>query len=341
MQSRRKFALFPLLLVLMLGFGQALLAQSKNANCPKQPYPNVVACFPSPLFAESITAGGDGKLYASVSDFSTTCYIERFKDDGKNPEIWVAFPPEICENGFLLGVAFDEKGRLYVAFTTWTPSGDAGVYRVEPNRSLTRVLTLPPWSFPNGVAFYGEDLYVSDSVNGAIWKKSPHDKEIVQSVPWYQNPALLAPNGFGANGVAFYHNALFVAVADAGSIVRFPIQPDGGPGPWEYVVPPDSRLQTLDGIAFDVTGKLWFTVNDTSPGAGGKLGTVDKHGNVTILADNPGWLDYPTMVVFGAKPYNRSTLYLTNAGLNGGTYGMSNVLSFDVDVPGLPIPADH
>jgi len=74
----------------------------------------------------------------------------------------------------------------------------------------------------------------------------------------------LAPYGFGANGVAFYHNALYVSVADAGSIVRFSIQPDGSPGPWEYIVPPHVRPATLDGIAFDVTGKLWLTVNDTS-----------------------------------------------------------------------------
>ena len=181
----------------------------------------------------------------------------------KNSEIWVTFPSEICTNGFLLGVAFDDKDRLYVAVDTWAGRFNPGVFRVEANRSLTQVMSLPPGSFPNGIAFYGDDLYVSGTSGGAIWKKSPKDKPD-QPVLWYQNSALLAPYGFGANGVAFYHNALYVSVADAGSIVRFSIQPDGSPGPWEYIVPPDVRLATLDGIAFDVTGKLWLTVNDTS-----------------------------------------------------------------------------
>ena len=113
---------------------------------------------------------------------------------------------------------------------------------------------------------------------------------------------------------------------------------DGTPGAWEYVAPPNPLLVTLDGIAFDVTGRLWFTVNYGSDGSGGKLGTLDEDGKLRILADSTGWLDYPTMVVFGTTCRDRDTLYLTNGGLNG---GKPNVLSFDVEVAGLPLPAEH
>jgi len=290
------------------------------------------------LFAESLTAGKDGMLYAGISDslFTGLCYVARFLPNGKQ-QVLATVPAVICANGFLLGVAFDEDNRLHVAFFTSAPGANPGVYRVEPNGSLTLAFRLPPDSFPNGIAFYGDDLYVSDSFKGAIWRKGPHDSPVA-TTPWYQDSTLLAPYGFGANGIAFYRNSLFVAVADAGSIVRIAIQHDGSPSAWQYAAPPDSRLATIDGIAFDVTGRLWFTVNYGSDGAGGKLGTLDENGTVSILADSPGWLDYPTQVVFGSKPYNRNTLYLSNAGLLG---GVPNILSFDVGVAGIPLPADR
>ncbi len=328
---------------LAVALSTASFAQTKAINGSSKLKPHVVTSFEydstHQMLPESITAGPDGKLYAGVSDFLFTglCYIERLTPDGKQQQVIANFPPSICSNGFLLGVAFDEEDRLYVAVDTFTPDVPPGVYRVEHNGTATRVLSLPPGSFPNGLAFYEGDMYVSDSVLGAIWKKGPHDGS-VQTTPWYQNTPLLAPTGFGANGIAFYRHSLYIAVADAGSIVRLSILHDGTPGAWEYVAPPNPLLVTLDGIAFDVTGRLWFTVNYGSDGSGGKLGTLDEDGKLRILGDSPGWLDYPTMVVFGTTYRDRDTLYLTNGGLNG---GKPNVLSFDVDVAGLPLPVDH
>lgn len=321
--------------------GGAALAQSKRVSGATNLNPQVFATLQwdsnHQLFTESLTTGKDGMLYAGVSDYLFTglCYVARFLPNGKQ-QVLATVPTDICANGFLLGVAFNEESRLHVAVYTWAPGVNPGVYRVEPNGSLTLVLSLPSDSFPNGIAFYGDDLYVSDSFKGAIWRKQPQDS-IVQTAPWYQDSTLLAPYGFGANGIAFYRGSLYVAVADAGSIVRIAIQQDGSPGAWQYAAPPDSRLATIDGIAFDVTGRLWFTVNYGSDGAGGKLGTLDEGGAVTIRADSPGWLDYPTQVVFGSKPYNQHTLYLSNAGLLG---GVPNILSFDVGVTGVLLPAD-
>ena len=246
------------------------------------------------LFADSLTAGKDGMLYAGISDYLFTglCYVARFLPNGKQQVLATALAVNFA-NGFLLGVAFSEDNRLYVAFYTWAPGVNPGVYRVEPNGSLTLAFSLPRDSFPNGIAFYSDELYVSDSFKGAIWRKGPHDSAVA-TTPWYQDSAILAPYGFGANGIAFYRNSLFVAVEDAGSIIRIAIQHDGSPGARQYATPPDSRLATNDGIAFDVTGRLWFTVNHGSNGAGGKLGTLDENGTVSTLAASPGWLDYPT-----------------------------------------------
>lgn len=288
------------------------------------------------FLAESITAGRDGKLYASVSDNQGTglCYILRLTTDGKQEKVVATFPPLICSSGMLLGVAFDDENRLHVGVTDWNLGTGSGVFRVERDGSITRVLQLPAWTFPNGIAFYDGAMYVSDSWWGVIWKKGPHDSTVATS-PWCCEDALPGP----PNGIAFYRHELYVAIISPGSIVRVPVLHDGLPGNWGYVAPPNTRLDTLDGVAFDVTGKLWFTVNHGSDALGGKLGTLDRDGTLTILTDSPGWLDYPTQVVFGTKPFNDKTMYLTNAGLNG---GHSNVVSLgNVGVAGLPLPADH
>jgi len=315
----------------------ASFAQSKPANRGSHFKPQVLTTFPWDLthqfFPESITAGRDGMLYVSVTDNLATgpCYILRLSPDGKRQEK-LAFPSNICTTGNLLGVAFDEENRLHVAVADWSPGPGPGVYRVEHNGSVTCVLKLPDGSFPNGLAFYDGDMYVSDSFQATIWKKGPHGDAVV----WLKDWTLFGWPG--PNGIAFYRHSMYIAVISTGSIVRVPILHDGTAGAYEYVAGPDSGLIDIDGIAFDVTGRLWFTVNYGSDGSGGKLGTLDEDGKLRILADSPGWLDYPTMVVFGTTYRDRDTLYLTNGGLNG---GKPNVLSFDVEVAGLPIPVDH
>jgi len=338
------------LLVCSVAFTQstASFAQTMATSGGSMLKPHLITSFEwdsmHQLFAESITAGRDGNLYLGVSDNvpSGLCQIVKFTPDGKQKTVVANFPFNTCANGFLLGVAFDEENRLHVAVDSGSPGPNPGVYRVGDDGAITSVLSLPADSFPNGLAFYEGDMYVSDSTLGAIWKKRPHDS-IVATVPWYQNISLLAPSGFGANGIAFYRKALYIGVycadtgsgCSTGSMVRLPILHDGSPGVPEIVVQPDPRLAGVDGIAFDVFGKMWFTVNTGSDGLGGRLGTLDEDGTLRILADSPGWLDYPTMVVFGTTFWTQGTLYLTNCGING---GQSNVLSFNVGVPGLPLP---
>jgi sugar lactone lactonase YvrE len=324
-------------------------AQTKAKSSNSKLKPHSVTSFeydlPHQMFPESLTAGADGYLYASVSDLEVTdgvqhdlCYIVRIKPEGKRQEVVAKFPPSICGNGLLLGVAFDDERRLHVAVADWTNGTGSGVYRVEHDGLITQVLQLPQWTFPNGIAFYDGNLYISDSWWGVIWRKGPHDP-LVATDPWYPWPGSQDPPlPGGPNGIALYRHALYVAIISPGSIVRLPIQHDGSLGAWQYVASPDSQLDTLDGIALDVTGRPWFTVNYGSDGSGGKLGTLDEDGKPIFLADSPGWLDYPTMVVFGTTYRDRDTLYLTNGGLNG---GKPNVLSFDVDVAGLPLPAEH
>jgi len=85
----------------------------------------------------------------------------------------------------------------------------------------------------------------------------------------------------------------------------------------------DIKLEHADGVAFDVHGTLWVVMSYN------RLGTVAQDGTLTLLEDDPGWLDYPTQPYFGTTPQTRTTLFLSNGGLNG---GVSNIISFDVGV---------
>jgi sugar lactone lactonase YvrE len=311
--------------------------------------PHLVTTFPPDsrgyaFFAESITADKKGNLYVSLSNWVDTCQVVRMSPDGTEKAVIASFPADFCATGFLLGVAFDDTQRLYVA--TYNRGPDVsfqGIYSIDNNGGLTLELSLPAASFPNGLAFHDGYLYVSDSAQGAIWRKGPGDP-VVATSPWYTDAKILAPSQFGANGVAFYRDSLYIAVyfADAastsGSIVRLPIKHDGSPFPHVVqVVPPDPRLATIDGIAFDILGRLWFTVNNSTPGVGGKFGFVNLDGSVHILADDPSWLDYTTMVVFGQTFPTMGTIFILNGGLNS---GQTNLWSLFVGVPGVRLPAN-
>lgn len=270
---------------------------------------------PYGCFAEGLALGADGYLYASVTTWgeeSNTGQIARIAPIGGAK---TAFGPSIETPGILTGVAFDAQGRLYVASATFSDENLPGVYRIDA-RSVTRVLTLPADSFPNGLAFRDGYLYVSDSALGAIWRTRP-DAKTTLDTPWLQN-ALLAPgrrpDGIGANGIAFRPDGLYVAVSDAGRIVRIATLPNGTAGRIS-VLAERPELRSADGIAFDAIGNLWVTANYPDSG---RLLMLTTAGKLVVRADRPGWLDYPTQPVF--VPSTKTLgLYVENGSFEAGT----------------------
>ena len=298
--------------------------------------PRLVATFtPGELgsFAESMAADRSGNLYASVTDW--------MPDGASNVgQIWMiartgqlsAFgPPLDAGSGLLTGLAFDGDGQLYVAAATFGENPEPGVFRVSADGPATRVLSLPDFSFPNGLAFHGGYLYVSDS-NGAIWRSRPRgDASQAPSTPWLEDPVLAPVANLGVNGIAFLGNSLYAVNADTGAVIRIPVLRDGAPGA-PVVVASDPALVTADGVAFDVEGGLWIAVNHES---GGALARVTQDGSVTVVASDPGWLDYPTQPVFGTKGSAKATLYVENGAFFSGA---PNVIALDVGVRGQPLP---
>jgi glucose/arabinose dehydrogenase len=220
-------------------------------------------------FAESLAMGSDGTLYASVTDFSA-------EGTSLGGRVWaiepggtpVAFGPlfDTGTYGLLSGVAFDGQGRLYVADATFQTAPRPGVFRIEADGTATRVLTLPPSSFPNGLAFRGQTLFVSDSLQGAIWRVRVGETPVKPETPWLQAPVLEPKPELGANGIAFRGDDLYVTAYSAGKIVRIPVD-HGRPGD-PVVVVAERAQQRVDGVVEQHPG-AGHTVRDTD---GGRVG---------------------------------------------------------------------
>ncbi len=288
--------------------------------------PRVVTTLAVGSFAESLALGRDGSLYASTTtwsaDESTPSAGHVVKISPRTGAQSVVGSLDTL--GFLTGLAFDDRGRLYVADATFSDTDLPGVFRVDRD-GMTRVLTLPAESFPNGLAFRDGYLYVSDSALGAIWRARP-GADSALSKPWFRHEKLgpgtgEEDHGIGANGIAVRAGDVYVAVADAGRIVRVPILRNGNAGKLK-VVAQREELKSVDGIAFDLLGNLWLVTN--GPGAG-RLEVLTPFGALFVLADQPSWLDYPTQPVFGTTPGTLGSLYIANGAIESGA---PNVVAF-------------
>jgi sugar lactone lactonase YvrE len=306
--------------VLMLGAASA--AAQKTVSVPRE-----VTSFASPAFAEGLAADRHGNLFASVTDWdSLTGQIVRISPTGAQTPYG---EPITTDDGILTGVAFDQHGRLYVGYAPFTDTLLPGVFRIEPDGSASRVVTLSAWAFPNGLAFRAGYLYISDSWLGVVWRVRPDRGESSPTTPWLESPLLFSETGLGANGIAFRGDDLYIAVSDPGLIVRVPLRPKGGPG--EITVVPggdDPAFAEVDGITFDVKGNLYATTNTNA------LLRLAPDGTLESMIDAT-WLDYPTMAVFGTGPHLGMTLFVENGSFEGEA---PNLIALDVGVKGQPLP---
>jgi sugar lactone lactonase YvrE len=266
-------------------------------------------------FAESLALGRDGNLYASVTTWGDEVDIGQVVKIDPRTGARRAYGDSLETPGLLTGLAFDDHSHLYVANATLSGDPAPGVFRVDAKGAPTRVLTLPAESFPNGLAFHDGWLYVSDSHLGVVWRWKPGEGAATQ---WLQDDRLLPgtgpdDNGIGANGIAFQGGDLLVAVADAGRIVQVQVTHGGVAGKVE-VVSERPELISVDGIEVD-GGDVWLvTYHPTS----GRLLSMGKNGKLTMVADQPEWLDYPTQPVVGPK----DMLYVENGSIENGVPGV-------------------
>ncbi len=296
-------------------------AGDESTVAAKHP-PRVVTTFATDAsFAESMVVDSRGDIFASVTYWGTkrdSGRIWRISPDGQKTR----FGPRIdAGKGVLTGMAFDTAGNLYVAVATFTDAPRPHILRLGLDGSVVRVARLPAASFPNGLAFHDQALYVADGALGVVWRFLPSDASMIR---WLEDPVLLSGgrNGIGANGIAFKGQELYVAVSDPGLIVRVPLQQDGTPGD-PVVFSQKHALATADGIVFDVKGRMWVAANEN------RLLRLSRDGSLLRFADGSTWLNYPTTMAFGPEHGGRTTLYIENGAFEGGT---PNVLARKVGI---------
>jgi sugar lactone lactonase YvrE len=343
MKRRLTLILASVLLLALLAAGAAAATPARTCTFT----PSLVATFAAGdygAFAEGMAADSHGQLLVSLTTWgdSNTGAVWRV---GTHDVKTLVATLNLGPGGMLMGVAVDRTDRVYVVTADF---GDpqvvgSGVYRVGAEGSVTKVVTLPAGAWPNGLAFHDGLAYITDSAMGAVWRAHIGSGVASPSTPWLQDAVLAASNasGIGANGIAFRNDRLFVSVSDHGLIVRIPEGADGSAGA-PRVICRRPELKTADGIACDALGGIWITTNEGKTGTKGPSGGLYRLSRVAGLqkiADNPGWLNYPTTPVFGTTPGTLTTLYVEN-GAYFSAYGdgtVPDIQALHVGVPGLPL----
>lgn len=223
----------------------------------------------------------------------------------------IPVPP--MNGGFLLGIALDAGGNVYVGFG----GGPGmvvknGVYKIPAAGGAVTdpFATNAEMNFPNGLYLDASgDIFVADS-GGAIFKMKTSDGTTTK---WIGDPTLVgtdltcanaAPFPIGANGITRIGDAFYVANTNLGSIVKIPVNADGSAGtPAVFAGPSCDALGGIDGIDVAPDGKsLVGVINSQS-----KVVHIDETGKVTVLhagtpLDNPASIDV-----------SGTDAYLTNA----------------------------
>ena len=242
------------------------------------------------------------------------------------------------------GLAVSPSGELYLAYPNPPDPATNGVYRFTDEGDIERLPGSENIVLSNGLALTNQgDLFVSDSVLGAVWRIPNNGGEAEM---WIQHEWLTGCDSenylVGANGVAIWKDGLYVASTSRGMLLHVPIQNDGSAGQIEIVAGDDDcsvddALGGLDGIALDVHGNVFAL--QVLPN---KLVRIDPNdGSYTVLLTEADGLYNPASITFGTGAGDRQAVFMSNYALLPPAPAASlgpGVLSLDVGVPGLPLP---
>lgn len=231
---------------------------------------------------EGLVADGSGGLFVSLFH---TGRIMRVDKDGKATEIANLRSVVGEANGSAIGLDWDGKDSLYVAFSEHSKRypwpADQGVVREACGDSNVRTTGLykvtissgkvePVATRAEGYPFcYLDDpaiakdgsVFVSDLSFSGIWRIDPAAREATM----WSKDALLDPgpkplSGFavGVNGIAVSPkgDAVYGVTGGNPMIVRIPLDTDGTAGPAEKVA---FGYDDMDGLEIDADGNFYVT----------------------------------------------------------------------------------
>ena len=245
----------------------------------------------------------------------------------------------------LLGLAVDARGNVYGTVQSANPDAN-GVWRFHRRTGVAmRIAGSEQTAMANDLAFDKRgNLYVTDSILGAIWikpKRGDYQPWLVDDPNLAGTGALGLPIPIGANGIEYRKGTLYVTVSEQFSVVEVDIEKNGGPGASSVIatIPPDSigLPGITDGLAIDVHGNLFVAVIAQSA-----VVRIDKRGNVTTVASGDP-LDWTSSVAFGTGKGDRKTLFAVNFSIGEGNGDPlprvgPGLVAIDVGVAGQPLP---
>ena len=269
---------------------------------------------------------GNRRFVALGEGFVYESEILKIRANGQ-VDLFATLPDSLVTSNGVLGLTTDRQGNVYAALDT----GDVatrGVWKFSKTQPASeRLAGSENMEFPNALTFDDDgNLYATDSLQGAVWRftsDGPAPQE-----PWAQD-VLLEPDpsdplGFplpGANGIAFFSDALYVANTEKGLVSRLPINPDGSAGV-AGLLAMDFCLLTADGIATDKNGDIHVVI----PGhvilglPCAPLVRIDAtSGEITpTVFDDPDdpQFDVPLSLAFGTIGPERESVFITNGDLS-------------------------
>lgn len=313
-------------------------------------------------FPEGITIDRRGNLYFSLAPRGE---IWRAKPGGRLTRFAVLDPDLPPDANGALGLA-EMNGGVYAALMACNAAecnDTHGVWRIRNGGRKHRLAGTEHIPFPNALTFgrHGE-LYVSDSLTGAIWvlyrlrdrhpgNSCRHAHHGLFSVPeiWRQHDALTGTGDLGlgapigANGIAYSPGAgkrpdeILVANTERGSVLAILVENDGAAGE-PVVVAQDVALVTVDGITVDRYGDV-LALTVAQIGSSGlepvsRLLHIDRaSGEIRpVLAGAP--LHFSTSLAVGRTSATEESVFVTNWAVLAPLFGVApepGIVRIDLD----------
>jgi len=273
---------------------------------------------------EGITVGRDGNVYVTTFGFTNNSAVSApghlivFRPDGQLVrDVVVA-----GSSSHLVGLGFNPAtGDLIVL-----DFPNKAALKVDPVTGSSSIfMTATGNAFLNGLTFDREgNLYVSDSVQGIIWKTGPQGGP---GVPWVSDPLLISTGfpPFGANGLGFNNSgkALFVANTGNSAIVKIPVT-NGAPGAPAVFI---NGALTADGLTIDRHDNIWIASNqgDEVIGISPSGRAIARLGRFQGVTDEglPRGLLFPSSLSFSL---DGRILYVTNLALDVRLLGLGEAV---------------
>lgn len=200
---------------------------------------------------EGVAVAQDGAVWCG----GETGEIYRIAPDGSSIEVVAS------TGGFVLGVAFDRRGRLYAC-----DMKEAAVFRYDPateqlqrfaTGTAQRAIRIPNWPVVDHdrECLYVSDSNASDAPGPGVWRFGLDNG---RADLWYGEDLVFA------NGMALGPDGreLFVVETFAQRVIAIRIGPDGEAAGTRVVVDGIERLP--DGLAFDEDGRLYIACYEPS-----------------------------------------------------------------------------